>query len=481
MKKIYLLSFFVLAVIGCEKEENIEVTQNQDFTTQIQEQFSLSKYEDQYVRDNLKVNWRKVSEKELKDDFIEFTTDIKSILQNENSNLYFKYTVKASFEDDNRWNFNIVKFTSYENVDLESVNLKNLEKFTGTIHQYNFAGILISIEGLEKGKIVSTFKGNPASLQNPNSKYYPADWDDPADSGRWKTIKTQYFRDYWSVGYNSSGTLNRAEYLGSYMYDQKTEYIYEPVDLPPPIRGDYVGNDRYHQHQNAPHGPAVNQNPHSYEEDMSGEPVQIKNELEGKADCVYKKMVDGNNNINWILENFNDGDKPSEFDLILRMSTTLSDNTNAITVKSGKAFYMKINSNRIPDRTALSIARTIIHEGIHARLREFASRNGSNAISFPGVYDYFRIYKKNWDHQQMSDHYRKTIAEGLQQYDNNQKSPEYYMDLAWEGLSGIVDANNLQGNTTIYTEAWKKLTNSEQQRVLNNITNEKQNGTKVCE
>ena len=81
----------------------------------------------------------------------------------------------------------------------------------------------------------------------------------------------------------------------------------------------------------------------------------------------------------------------------------------------------------------------------------------------------------------MADYYRKTIAKGLKQYDNNQNSPEFYMDLAWEGLSEIADANNLLGNTTIYTEAWKKLSYLEQQRALVTITNEKQNGNKTCE
>lgn len=209
--------------------------------------------------------------------------------------------------------------------------------------------------------------------------------------------------------------------------------------------------------------------------------VKIINKLEGRAKCVYDKMLNNGDNINWILKNFNDGNKPSEFDLIIEMSTTLGEFTNASTIKSGNTFIIRINANRIPDRTSLSIARTIIHEGIDARLREFASRNGSNATEFPGVYDYFRTHGKNWDHQQMADFYRKTIAEGLQQYDNNQHAPQFYMDLAWEGLSQIIDANNTDNPSSIYTEAWKKLSSSDQERVLQTIANEKRNGSKECE
>ena len=40
-------------------------------------------------------------------------------------------------------------------------------------------------------------------------------------------------------------------------------------------------------------------------------PSQITNNLKDRAECVYGKIVDNNHNINWILKNFNDGDKPS--------------------------------------------------------------------------------------------------------------------------------------------------------------------------
>jgi len=206
---------------------------------------------------------------------------------------------------------------------------------------------------------------------------------------------------------------------------------------------------------------------------------QIVNNLKGRAKCIYDKMVDNNNNINWILENFEDADIPSEFNLIFEMSLTLDDNTNASTIKSGSNFIIKLNSNRIPERSSLSIARTILHEGIHARLREFASRKGSNEVSFPGIYDYYRNFKNNWDHQQMADFYRGTIASGLKQYDNAQHSDQFYNDIAWEGLSEIKDANGNQDK--IFTEAWKKLTPSEQTRIENVIKEEKENGDKSCE
>lgn len=89
-----------------------------------------------------------------------------------------------------------------------------------------------------------------------------------------------------------------------------------------------------------------------------------------------------------------------------------------------------------------------------------------------------REHKYNWDHQQMADHYRATIAKGLKQFDNGQHSDAYYNALAWEGLSEIKDKNG--DGSLIYTEAWKKLTDSEQATILQTITNEKANGNKNC-
>lgn len=214
---------------------------------------------------------------------------------------------------------------------------------------------------------------------------------------------------------------------------------------------------------------------------------KIDNELTGKADCVYQKMVDSNNNINWILENFEDSNQPSQFNLKFVMSTTLGNETNAsfaTPFQSGieNTFVISINQNTLSDRTSLGLARTILHEGVHARLWEFMySRDKNLALiknDFPGIYDYYREHKQNWDHEQMAEFYRETIAQGLKQFDNGQHSDAFYDALAWEGLAQYKDANN--NHELIYSEAWKKLTPNEQQEILNTITDEKQNGSKEC-
>ena len=69
-------------------------------------------------------------------------------------------------------------------------------------------------------------------------------------------------------------------------------------------------------------------------------------------------------------------------------------------------------------------------------------------------------------------------AKDLKQFDNGQHTDQFYDDMAWEGLANIVDSNNRPNE--IYTEAWKKLTDTEQNRIKNTIANEKSNGNKTC-
>jgi len=54
---------------------------------------------------------------------------------------------------------------------------------------------------------------------------------------------------------------------------------------------------------------------------------------------------------------------------------------------------------------------------------------------YPGMLDYYtRFGVKGFQHQQMAQHYRNTIADILAQFDNNAHNRQFYLDLAWEGL-----------------------------------------------
>jgi len=91
---------------------------------------------------------------------------------------------------------------------------------------------------------------------------------------------------------------------------------------------------------------------------------------------------------------------------------------------------------------------------------------------YPGMLDYYTRYGVNgFQHQQMAQHYRQTIADVLKQFDNALHSDQFYLDLAWEGLnhSNINAWNNI-------------ISQSERDRIDNTIKNFiKQNNNENCQ
>ncbi|WP_318311119.1 hypothetical protein [Flagellimonas crocea] len=194
---------------------------------------------------------------------------------------------------------------------------------------------------------------------------------------------------------------------------------------------------------------------------------KIINNLTGKAKCVYDKLSSLSTNFTDAIQKF-DGDFPVAH-LIYSMDYNLPNNTTAVTNNSGKyAIEIRINGNIQNQRTVLGLARTFAHETIHAELyRKVRSVGGMVSIDdFPGIYDYYRRYVKDWQHQQMAAHYRSAIVDILKEMDSNQHSDQFYDDLAWEGLHNTV--------------AWNSLSNSERTRITNVISNFKLIGNKNC-
>jgi hypothetical protein len=192
-----------------------------------------------------------------------------------------------------------------------------------------------------------------------------------------------------------------------------------------------------------------------------------------KADCVYEKLVNLSGGFKNAIKKF-DGDFPVAH-LRFKVDYDLADTTNAIT-RDGSEFLIEIlfNGNTLNDRTILGLARTFLHEVIHAEMyRKVKSVNGSiSETDFPGIYDYYRRHIKNWQHEQMASHYRNSIARMLQEFDtgiplSSQQSPDqFYLDMSWVGLQK--------------TLAWDNLDENEKIRIVHSIVYYESNGNKTC-
>jgi hypothetical protein len=109
-----------------------------------------------------------------------------------------------------------------------------------------------------------------------------------------------------------------------------------------------------------------------------------------------------------------------------------------------------MNTNYINQATNLAIARTILHEAIHAYILSFIEEflddpqvNQENfQNNFPEVWDFFVAKSNNVDvgniedahHEQMAATFIDSIGSALAEYDNNQQDMYYYYYLAWGAL-----------------------------------------------
>jgi len=156
---------------------------------------------------------------------------------------------------------------------------------------------------------------------------------------------------------------------------------------------------------------------------------------------------------------------------------------------------VQISNNALQNLSDLGKATVFAHEIIHAEIfRKMLSAaqlrnldpNNMNAQqqtnyinplkdNFPGLYDYYLVrYKPTWNHEMMANHYRTTIADIIQKFDNNRLSRSTYEAVSWVGL-GVLDSDN--GLTTI---AWDNLTPEEKTAINNLIKDNFYNGPSNC-
>lgn len=208
-----------------------------------------------------------------------------------------------------------------------------------------------------------------------------------------------------------------------------------------------------------------------------------------KADCVYERLLVLSGGFKNAIQKF-DGSFPVAH-LKFEIDNSITLNTMKAFTRPPENYVIDIVLNGNPTKDAsyqkrpnLLVAKTIIHEVIHAEMwRKILSviDNGGNVDGmtrqqwivklsngdYPGIFDYYTRYGVNgFQHPQMAAHYRNVLANILKEFDNNANTNQFYIDLAWEGL--------------IYSNdpTWNKLSASERTRIqstINNYLNQNQN------
>ncbi|MBL0736983.1 hypothetical protein JI750_08825 [Flavobacterium sp. GN10] len=166
--------------------------------------------------------------------------------------------------------------------------------------------------------------------------------------------------------------------------------------------------------------------------------------------------------------------------LKLSASSTMSNGVNAETSPpSNYLIDISFNLNNL-NRPGLDVARTFMHEMIHAemfrKLLSLSSVNGEIDVTklnqmltqhnYPGLYDYYTRYGVNgMQHEQMAAHYIDTIISFLKGYDSGLTQSQYEA-IAWAGLKG--------------TASWNALTEAKKQSITSTYNSWLSTGSTQC-
>lgn len=235
-------------------------------------------------------------------------------------------------------------------------------------------------------------------------------------------------------------------------------------------------------------------------QNVNGECVEddkIINNLTGKSSCVYEKLQN-NNILKKTLEKFVGEKTPVH--LIINEESNLrvkDENGNYVIVNGvtsyGTSYYITItlNTEQANNRPSLAVARTILHEAIHAEIyREIKITSGmyfdssnnewrlpdDSRAHFPTLFDNFNEDPNNPHHHYMANYYRTALEDGLKEYAaliGETHSDQFYKDFVWNGL--------------LETKAWKNqfsdpvYAQNEKIRIINVISNYENSRNNECQ
>lgn len=214
-----------------------------------------------------------------------------------------------------------------------------------------------------------------------------------------------------------------------------------------------------------------------------------------KAGCIYDNLKNLSGGFAAQIQKF-DGEFPVSH-LKFDVNNNLELNNYGRTLPPvNYVTVIELNNNALMDISNLGTALVIAHEVIHAEIfrkmlsvakkgdlnyrnwpqRDWETYFKSIQNDFSGIYDYYMRYEWNTpngnpisdaQHEMMASHYIKTLADIIQVFDNNGLSRQEYEDICWLGLRATEVSYN-------------KLSDTEKERIKNNIIKYIKNGIKEC-
>lgn len=485
MEKLFTLPhflglFFVLMLFSCTQDD-LENNTTTSITNQLKNNLKLDQFSNKNISDNLVINWEAFSKIEKEDyEIYEIEANEKKPITIE-SNLFqskLKYELIA-IKNGTEVNSYLVEAYSNLNHDLYSSSIQNIKNFTGTLNVYelngNLIGQLLVFNGTAKNtsskntieplnKVINLF-----NLKQNKSNKLPACYEAYIVF----TVAYAYTDHYSSV---TVGNYTRLTFVKTTL---ETTTTTSNMSSPYPCG---TNGDSYH----------ILQRTNTYKNVVDA--FKILDELTGEAKCIYEKLRNSSTGFENSIKKF-DGDFPVSH-LKLTINDNLEPNVYGITLPPVNYITeVQISNNALRSLSDLGKATVFAHEIIHAEIfrkmlsaaqlgnldpNNMTAQQQTNYVNslkdnFPGLYDYYLVrYKPTWNHEMMANHYRTTIADIIQKFDNNRLPRSTYEAVSWVGL-GVLDSD--KGLTTI---AWDNLTPAEKTAINNLIKDNFYNGPSNC-
>jgi hypothetical protein len=172
--------------------------------------------------------------------------------------------------------------------------------------------------------------------------------------------------------------------------------------------------------------------------------TDIKNLSQGSVGKIIKTFIGSVPGYNWELK---DGVLP----VFENANTSTIFNTSTGTVTT------VFDASKFKDATNLSIARTILHESIHAYVVAVTYNNITDPAKRALLLgpDWGTVYL-NFGHDYITNNYLIPLASSLEEYGNSMlgytHSTQFYQDLAWGGLTHYKDASGNYVETPLFLQ-----------------------------
>jgi hypothetical protein len=412
----------ILLLDSCQTEEI--VTSEQKTIIEAKRWFEeyQSKSNFNSLFENQEYLWENAKEETLENGQTAIVVPVNDKLQIEN---YKGKKVLYLYPSEGLKNYEVTLYELLPSAEsLQELNsLKELSHFDGYIIAWNLEKGFIESTKFKNSTSVASISGNEILKEKTNNIFSKAAPDPPVASYcLGDVIICNDFKNGGS-GYSGNGYIYYVNSFG--------------------VSGGYTGNYFNSSHGSGASGGGI----------KAPTPLQIIDKLTGKSKCINDLLTkNGNNFVQNLLANFQG---ESTFDIVIVSKDKIYSQKALAYVEgqtaepNGKIIEVRISTSEAESNSALSTARSILHEYIHAdiyRKLNIKYDAPSGELDFNKT---FEAYNKD-HHETMSALYINSMRDALKDFHKNVLTDDYnkytnvygetpsntfYEALAWQGLS----------------------------------------------